>query len=43
MTFDFETEGKAKVTMNGYVNELLEEYDLIAGVASTPVVTTYLR
>jgi len=36
MTFDFETEGKAKVTMNGYVNELLEEYDLIAGVASTP-------
>jgi hypothetical protein len=36
MTFDFSDDDKCKVTMNGYIKELLKEYCNIAGVVATP-------
>ena len=37
MTFDFESlKGKVKITMDGYMDEILSEYISITGVASTP-------
>ena len=36
MTFDFNTAGKVKITMSGYVKELLEYCGDITGVSSTP-------
>jgi hypothetical protein len=35
MTLDFSTGGKVRITMDGYVNELLEAYD-VTGKAATP-------
>ena len=35
MTFDFTNNGKVKVTMSGYINDLLKEYDYIEGECST--------
>jgi hypothetical protein len=37
MTFDFESfKGKVKVSMNGYTDDVLNEYEYIAGVSNTP-------
>jgi hypothetical protein len=36
MVFDFRAPGKVKVTMDGYVSDLLEDYEVIGGVADTP-------
>jgi hypothetical protein len=36
MTFDFTTDGTCKVTMDGYINDLLEFAQHITGVAQTP-------
>ena len=36
MTFDFSDDGKCKVTMDGYIQELLKEYCNITGVVATP-------
>ena len=38
MVFDFSDVGKCKVTMDGYVHDLLESYSHITGVAKTPAV-----
>ena len=36
MTFNFETAGKVKITMEGFIKELLEDCKEILGVAPTP-------
>jgi Reverse transcriptase (RNA-dependent DNA polymerase) len=36
MTFDFTATGKVKITMSGYVSDLLKECEDIAGTAQTP-------
>ena len=36
MTFNFETAGKVKITMDGFVKELLEDCREIIGVSLTP-------
>jgi histone deacetylase 1/2 len=36
MVFDFNVSGQVKVTMNGYVEDVLKSCDTIAGTASTP-------
>jgi len=36
MTFDWRAEGKCKITMDGYVEELLTEYNEIEGVSTSP-------
>ena len=41
MTFDFTTEGKVKMTMEGFVNDLIEGCKDMPGTASTPA-TIYL-
>lgn len=38
MTFDFSSLGKAKVTMEGYINDMLREYEVTGG-AKTPATT----
>ena len=36
MVFDFSDEGKVRVSMNKYIDELLEEYKDVTGTAKTP-------
>ena len=36
MTFDFNTKGKVKITMDGYINDLLAFCERAPGVAKTP-------
>lgn len=36
MTFDYSIAGKVKITMSGYVKEILTTYESITGVATTP-------
>lgn len=43
MTFDFEQKGKCIVSMDGYINELLEECKHIEGLASTPAKSDLFR
>jgi hypothetical protein len=38
MTFDFKVRGKCKVTMDGYIDECLEEMKVFSGVSDTPAV-----
>jgi hypothetical protein len=40
MTFDFSVPGKVKITMNGYVTDLLKDCDDIPGTVDTPATST---